>query len=77
MKLRTRRRKAAARYVTDNDTPLELQDAEAAAVNPVNEDISVRFSTISSSSAFFLARIMMVPVLKSHASPFPTCYVVW
>ncbi len=49
MKLRTRRRKAAARYVTDNDTPLELQDAEAAAVNPVNQDISVRFPTISSS----------------------------
>ncbi len=35
MKLRTRGRKAATRYVNENDARLESQDAQAAAADPL------------------------------------------
>ncbi len=50
MKLKTRGRKAATRYVTDNDTPLESQDAQAAATYLLIQDILGRLFKIETIS---------------------------
>ncbi len=48
MKLRPRARKPAKRYVTINDTSLESQDAQAAAADPLIQDIPRCLSKIES-----------------------------
>ncbi len=56
MKLRTRGRQSAIRYVTDNDTPLESQDAQAAAVDPLIKDILGRLPKVESILSILLGQ---------------------
>ncbi len=77
MKLRSRGRNPAKRYVNINDTSLDSQEAQKAAADPLIQDILRRLLKVESISALFLVRRMIVSVLKARASPWPTFFLVW
>ncbi len=56
MKLRTRERKAAKRYVTDNETSLKSQDVYVTTADPLIQDILGRLSKNESILSFLFGQ---------------------
>ncbi len=70
MKLRSRGRNPAKRYVSFNDTSLESQEAQTAAADPLIQDILKRLLKVGSILSTLLGQAYdIVPVLKARASP--------
>ncbi len=77
MKLRSRGRNPAKRYVNFNDTPLESQEAQTAATDPLIQDILRRLLKVESILSTRLGQAYDSSGTEGSRIPCSTYSLVW